>query len=1004
MTRFLFVLLSIWCNPQINHENRLPMHASFDCNNTVVSLDGQWHFNGYANPDLKDSTFHYADFDDSAWRTMPVPGMWELNGFGDPVYICNNFAWRGHYVNNPPIPFFKDNHVGQYRRTFSWSGDCGKEDAILKIGAATSNVKVWLNGEYVGYSEDSRLAAGFDITDKLREGENTIALEIFRWCDGTYLEDQDMWRMSGISRSIEIIRKPKIRMEDIHVTASASGKLDITMYFAEGAGDVSVKLISPKGRSWRWKGTVEGDSLHMVQNIRSPRLWSAETPNLYELEITVRDTLGNKTQTAVSHVGFRDVEVRGKQLLVNGKPVLIKGVNRHEMTARRGPFMTKEDMLEDMRQLKLLNINAVRTAHYPDDPYWYELCDKYGIYVMDEANIESHGVGYKPDITLADKKEWAIAHSERFQRMVQRDRNHPCIIMWSLGNEAGMGQNHENNYKWAKAEDPTRAVVYQILEPDRNDLPYTDIEFFHYRTPSFCEEYLTNGKQTRPFMLQEYAHAMGNSLGNFKEYWDLIRKNLGFQGGFIWDFADQALIVRDSIKIGGDFNNYDPWNASLSSNGLLSSDRKWHPHAWEAKYQMRDILITAGQDDLLRGKVTVKSEYFFKTIKRAVLKWKVLIDGEEIKSGSRRFRLAPQTSKSMRLGFSERSLRRQYPDLEAHDVRVHLSICLGKDCGLLKKGDEISWEDLAMFTATQPVIPSFGKSPETWNISFDQNGFPSSWKADGVEFLAESIRPCFGRAITENDKGAKLEEKMKVWMYPELKLEDINIQGDITKADSGWICTGEGTLSARYKVADVAEVAMTWTVTEDGRLCLREKFTRFPGTPPPFRIGVEFAMPQGFEELDFHGSGPFETYSDRKSSGRIARYVQQIAQQYHSEYVRPQESGNHTDLRYMAVKNKDGKYLVLSSDSVFSGSALPYSREDLDISIHEPGSIHHPQPLTWRKHFHSQDLTPDGLTHIHADLTQMGVGGTDTWGSLPLEEYMLTGTDYTFALTLSPKI
>lgn len=997
------ILFALWCSPELNQENRLPMRATFETDSKTLSLDGVWKFNGCLDPDSRQKTFFDIAFDDSTWGHMPVPGMWELNGFGDPVYICNNFAWRGHYVNNPPIPPTKGNHVGQYRRKFLWSDSNNTEDVILRIGAASSNVSIWLNGEYIGYSEDSHLAADFDITDKLVDGENTLALEIFRWCDGTYLEDQDMWRMSGISRSVEIIRKPKSRLEDLNIEASASGELDIRMSFTPGVGKIDVRLYSPRGwRIWKSKSSVSGNSLHLNRKIRSPKLWSAETPDLYNLKITVTDTLGNITQTAKAEIGFRDVRVKGKQLFVNGQPILIKGINRHEITAKGGYCMTREEMEEDIRLLKSLNINAVRTAHYPNDPYWYQLCDRYGLYVMDEANIESHGIGYKPDVTLADKEEWALAHRERFTRMVQRDRNHPCVIMWSLANEAGMGRNHAANYEWAKNEDPTRPVVYQILKPVNRDLPYTDVEFYHYRTPEFCEEYLTDGKQTRPFMLQEYAHAMGNSLGNFKEYWDLIRRYPGFQGGFIWDFADQALIVRDSIKIGGDFNDYDPWNASLSCNGILSNERKWHPHAWEAKYQMRDIHIGADRDDLLNGKIKVKSEFFFKTLRRTALKWTILIDGEPVKSGSRRFSIDPQEEKVLRLGSIKRVLRQIIPNFAEHDIRVQVSVTMGKDDGMLKTEDEISWEDIEILKASQPVIPSFGKNPQSWSIRFDKDGFPVSWMVDGKDFLARRIQPCFGRAITENDKGAKLDDMMKVWLYPEFRLEAIDTKGDIVKTDDGWTCNGEGLLHADYQVADAGRLEMTWTVTSDGRLCLCEHLTRNPEKPTLFRVGVEFAMPEGFSTLDFHGAGPFETYADRKSAARIARYNQSVAQQYHSGYVRPQESGNHTDLRYMAVCDKTGYSLVLSSDSLFSGSALPYSRKAMDISIHEPGSIHHPEPLTWRKHFHSQDLVPDGLTHIHADLMQMGVGGIDTWKSTPLQQYMLPAGEYTFKLTISP--
>ena len=1000
----LIILLSLlWNDPSVNQENRLPMYASFDCEGKSLSLDGDWKFQGYQNPEIRVEDFWEPDFDDSGWETMPVPGMWEMNGFGDPVYICNNYAWRGHYVNNPPFPPIKDNHIGQYRRSFTWSGG-DAEDVILSIGAVTSNVRVWLNGMYVGYSEDSKLAAEFDITDKLREGDNLLALEVFRWCDGTYLEDQDFWRMSGISRSVNLIRKPKTRLEDLHILSSASGLLDLNLYFKGEVGEVAIKLRSPRGKCLRWKYPVQGDSLHVQRQIASPMLWSAETPNLYSMEIMVRNAEGTQTQLAKTVVGFRDVEVRGNYLLVNGKAVYIKGINRHEMTPYRGYCISREEMLEDVRQLKLLNLNAVRTSHYPNDPYWYELCDRYGIYVMDEANIESHGVGYKPDVTLADKAQWALPHRERFQRMLQRDRNHPCVIMWSLGNEAGDGRNHADNYSWAKAVDPSRPVVYQILKTENRELPYTDIEFYHYRSPEFIKEYLTDGKQWRPFMLQEYAHAMGNSLGNFKEYWDLVRQDRGFQGGFIWDFADQALIVRDSVKLGGDFNDYDPWNVSLHCNGLLSATREWHPHAWEAKYQMRNILMSGSCDELLKGRVHVWSEFFFKTLRRARLKWSVLVDGETVMEGARKLSIDPHKEQCLRLGYTERALRRKCPDLAAHDVRLQLFVYLGKDDGVLKKGDLIAWEDLPICMAEHPVIPVRGTSPENALVVFDDMGFPVRWTAGGVDFLSGRICPCFGRAITENDKGAHLDEIMKPWLYPEWELLDISAEGNMLRTENGWECSGEGTLKCSYRIPEAGVVEMTWTLSSDGDLRLKEHLTRVPDAPPVFRVGVEFAMPGSFSTLDFHGAGPFETYSDRKSAARIAHYTQSVTEQYHAGFVRPQESGNHTDLRYMSLVNAAGDRLLMHSDTCFSGSALPYSRESMDISVQEPGSIHHPEPLTWRKHFHSQDLVPDGLTYVHADLAQMGLGGIDSWKSLPLDEYMLDASEYTFSLTLTPEL
>ena len=1003
----VLALLPFWQNPEINQENRLETTATVQLDRPALCLNGEWKFRGWPSPENRDTLFYREDLDDGCWSSMPVPGMWELNGFGDPIYVTSKYPWLWHYKNNPPFVPLKNNHVGQYRHCFEWNGTAAGERLILRIGAVTSNVRVWLNGRYVGYSEDSRLAADFDITDFIRRGSNLLALEVFRWCDGTYLEDQDCWRMSGISRSVEILSRPENRLEDIRVEASASGKLSLTFAVSPGVKALNIRLKSPSGRVRHWKASAASDTVRFEKRIARPRLWSAETPDLYALEIDVIDTDGRLAETVRTDVGFRDVEVRGKSFLINGKPVLLKGVNRHEMDPDGGYVVTRARMLDDIRQLKRLNINAVRTSHYPDDPYWYTLCDRYGIYVMDEADIESHGMGYKADETLAAKPEWKVAHHERFVRMVRRDRNHPCIIMWSLGNEAGNGENHAANYRWCKKEDPTRPVVYQKLQGRRDELDWTDIEFYHYRTPEFCEEYLTDGRQIKPFMLQEYAHAMGNSLGNFKEYWELIRKYEAFQGGFIWDFADQALRRGDGWAIGGDYNNYDAWMGSMHCNGLLTSDRKWHPHAWEAAFMHRNILVEATQEEACRGRIRLHNEFFFKGLENYRLRWEVLCNGDAsgLQGSVNRLRIGPGRTRTIRLkGFSEKALEKL-----KGEIVLNVSLVLKSPEGLLEEGEELSWGQV-LLKKSEPDMPEC--SPTSWELRFRKSdGFLSSWHAGGRELLAGPLEPCFGRPVTENDVAAMLHHKMEQWLYPHFKLEKLDFDGALNDSGSELICSGgPARLRAEYTLKDSVRVVMEYNIHEGGVLSVKGHLSAPSSAPDLFRVGISFAMPGRFDKLDYYGLGPFENYCDRKAAARLAHYSGNVGGQYNWGYVRPQESGNHEDLRYFRLTDADGYGLYAISDSLFSGSALPLSREAIDLSIHEPGDVHPPATLTWQKHHHSYELLPQaclddrgkGKTWVHLDARQMGVGGINTWGALPLEKYLIHAGNHDFNFTLLP--
>ena len=574
-----------WQDPNIFEENRMPMRATFVTDQQqTLSLNGLWKF--YFNPTVEGRLkgFEAVNFDDRAWDEIPVPGMWDLYGYCDPMYLNIGYPWKGHYENNPPYPALEHNYVGQYRRTFtidpSWIG----KQICLNIGSATSNVRVWVNGKMVGYSEDSKLEARFDLTKYVRAGENLIALEIFRWCDGTYLEDQDFWRFAGIARGVEVYTREKERIEDIHVTAGADGRLKVQAEVTKGVAFVEMEVLDPAGKSVLTSGKVRPvkGTARYEGTVWYPALWSAEAPNLYTLRVKASTYKALAENTALEF-GFRTVEIVGNQLLVNGKPILIKGADRHELSPSGGYVVTEAEMIRDIRIMKELNINAVRTCHYPDDPRWIALCDKYGLYVVDEGNIESHGMGYGP-ATLGQNPLFAKAHLARDSRMVQRDFNHPSVIVWSMGNEAGDGPNFEACYDWIKAYDPSRPVQYErALTRNGESHRYTDIYCPMYASPDDILRYLQKG--TKPFIQCEYAHAMGNSMGNFKEYWDIARREPGCQGGFIWDFVDQALRWpsdkpgTDHIYIfGGDLNDYDPSDGSFNCNGVIAADRSLHPH------------------------------------------------------------------------------------------------------------------------------------------------------------------------------------------------------------------------------------------------------------------------------------------------------------------------------------------------------------------------------------------------------------------------------------------
>ncbi len=1023
-----------WQDPNVFEENRMPMRATFTTDQQEsLSLNGIWKFNWNETIEGRTKGFEAVGYDDSSWKTMPVPGMWELNGFGDPLYVNVGYAWRGHYDNNPPYPPTERNYVGQYRRTFevdpSWIG----KQICLCIGSATSNVRVWVNGKMVGYSEDSKLEARFDITRFVVRGKNEIALEIFRWCDGTYLEDQDFWRFSGIARGVYAYTREKERIEDVNIAAGMDGNFTIKSEVTKGISKLEYQILDKNGKCVA-SGETAPKKLKAVANgsVSSPALWSAETPNLYTLKVSAFSKAGLVESTSIDF-GFRTVEIKNAQLLVNGKPILIKGVDRHELNENKGYVLSEADMLRDIRVMKELNINAVRTSHYPNDPLWYSLCDKYGLYVVDEGNIESHGMGYG-EATLAKREDFKAAHLVRDRRMVLRDINHPSVIVWSLGNEAGNGPNFMASYDWIKAYDPTRPVQYERADDDYN----TDIICPMYRSPEWCVKYCESNP-AKPLIQCEYAHAMGNSMGNFKEYWDIIRKYPNYQGGFIWDFEDQAIIWPSKVPgndhifaFGGDFNEYDASDGSFNCNGVIAADRTYHPHSYEVRYQYRNILSTlASPSVILSGakdlKVNVYNENFFKDLSQYRLLWTAAVEGEPVATGVvENIKAAPGQTATVSVGL---------PSIKApgKDVFLNLSYVLKEKDGLLPAGYEVAYDQLTLqegsgvaFKPGSAAVPGVSVKADKdgyafsgefsfagvgsdraaeWKAAFDpKTGFLTSYKVNGKEMLSEPLTPEFSRALVENDMGARLHNHMGLWRYLKLTLDKM----DVSKSGDGWL------VNAAYKpVKDTVAIRLTYLIRPDGSIEGHEIMEDTPGLesmPDLFRFGMKMTMPGRFSTIDFYGKGPWENYADRNSSAMVGRYTQSVNEQYHYGYVRTQESGTHTGMRWFRIVDSNGDGFEISAPKSFSASALPFPINVLDCMEKGTPDRENKTNTQVGEPRHSLDLKAlahesdreNGQTYVNFDLVQMGVGGINSWGTWPLEQYRIHAAPRDFHFVLRP--
>ena len=1004
-----------WQDAEVNAVNRAPMHSHFfayentdaaakavkEHSKNFMSLNGTWKFNWVQNADQRPTDFWQTTFNDKGWDDLKVPAVWELNGYGDPIYVNVGYAWRSQYKNNPPYVPNENNHVGSYRKEIFVPADWNGKDIFAHFGSVTSNMYLWVNGSFVGYSEDSKLEAEFDLTKYLRPGQkNLIAFQVFRWCDGTYLEDQDFFRYSGVGRDCYLYARNRQRIDDIRIFPDLdsdykNGSLTVRLDL-KGSNNVTLELLDARQQTVAATEVKGSGQVAATLNVENPQKWSAELPYLYTLRASVKK--GNDvTEVVPVPVGFRKIELKNAQILVNGQPVLFKGADRHELDPDGGYVVSKERMLQDIRLMKQFNLNAVRTCHYPDANLWYDLCDQYGIYVVAEANVEAHGMGYE-EKTLAKNPIYKKAHLERNQRNVQRGFNHPSIIFWSLGNESGYGPNFEAAYDWIKAEDPTRAVQYEQAGLNGK----TDIfcPMYYYYTD--CAKYGADASMTKPLIQCEYAHAMGNSQGGFKEYWDLIRKYPNYQGGFIWDFVDQSCRWtgkngKTIYAYGGDFNRFDASDNNFCDNGLVSPDRRPNPHMYEVGYYYQNIWVTAA--DLGKGEINVYNENFFRDLSAYTLEYEVLANGEVIRTGRiDRLDIAPQQTAIVQLDLGKTCACKEWL-LNVRFVQKHRE-------GLLPAGHIVAENQLALTeykapdmelanvteTNQLPVIPTVAENDHHYLIvkgaDFDaefnkRTGFLTHYEVEGTNFLNEeaALTPNFWRAPTDNDYGAGLQRHYAAWKQPDWKLEQLthNTQnGVVTVCATYTMQNIPGRLSLTYVINNRGDIKVTQKLEADKNATVGNLF----------RFGMQLPMPKSFEQIAYYGRGPIENYADRNHSTALGLYRQTVSEQYYS-YIRPQESGNKTDIRWWTLTNAAGTGLQFTAAAPFSASALHYRIDTLDDGDQKDQR-------------HSGELEEDDVTNFCIDQAQQGLGCVNSWGTPPEKEYMLPYGDYEFTFIMRP--
>ena len=974
-----------------------------------LSLNGTWKFRWSKRPADRPKDFYKTNYDAGKWDNFAVPANWEVNGYGVPYYLDVSYPFP---ANPPKIPH-NYNPVGSYKRTFSLPQNWKQREIFIHFGAVHSAMYLWINGKKVGYSQGSKLPAEFNISQFVQPGQNQVAVEVYRWSDGSYLEDQDFWRLSGIERDVFVYSTPKVHIKDFFVLADLdkaykNGVFNLTVDVVNRTGNtaknlqVTAELLNANGKQvFTQKHGVNFNKqtkklrFRFRRKVKKPKRWTAETPNLYTLLISLSDTKNQVVETLTCQVGFHKVEIKQGQLMVNGVPIVIKGVNRHEHDPNNGHVVDEASMIRDIQLMKQYNINAVRCSHYPNDSRWYELCNQYGLYVIDEANIESHGLAISDSTkTLANRPAWFEAHLDRVRRMVERDKNHPCIITWSLGNEAGSGSNFRKMYQWVKQRDQSRPVQYEMSQRT----PYTDIEAPMYRSIERIEKYAKTNPD-KPLILCEYAHAMGNSVGNLQDYWTVIDKYKALQGGFIWDWVDQGLWMKDEkgnkfFAYGGDFDHLPvKSDSNFCINGLVQADRQINPHVWEVKKVYQYIKVKAL--DLHKLTFEIANQYDFINLNKFDIDWELRIDGHLIKQGALpAINLAAHQRK--RYVFPEKLLPK---DING-EAMLTFRFKTNSDQPLVKKGHTVGWyqftlpgkvaketvnvSQLASLKISQNDKAKLRIAGKGFNIRFDKKiGILDSYIYRGTELIKKGLQANFWRPPNDNDLGNGMPARCKIWKDACLVPENFQVKTVtpqiIEVTINSKVSAGKSAYQTTYRIYGSGDIMVQNQFTVD-------KSQKLPELP---RFGMNLQMPKGFTNMQWYGRGPHESYWDRKTGAAIGLYKGNVWAQYHP-YVRPQETGNKTDTRWVALQNKQGFGLAVFGQSVLSCSAYQFANSDLD----------HVSSLIYNRH--TTDVVPRNLVTLNIDYKQMGLGGDNSWGARTHKEYTLPAQDYNYSFRIRP--
>jgi beta-galactosidase len=1025
-----------WENPEMFNQNSEDPHAtlvSFPDEQSALAaiksnspdyltLDGLWKFNWVKSPDQRPFWFFKDDYDTRDWKDIEVPSNWQMKGYDVPIYVNINYPFK----KNPPFIPHDFNPVGSYKRNFRVPAGWKDKEVFLHFGAVSSAFYVWVNEQLVGYSEDSKVPAEFNITKYLKGGKNSVAVEVYRWSDGSYLEDQDFWRMSGIQRTVFLHARPKTYIADFFAVGDLENgyndgllKLDVSLKSSVANNNELVivsslfegsQMLFTESKDVRLNGNKSVVSFS--KKFPGIKKWSAESPDLYSLVISLKDKNGKTFECVSTKIGFRKVEIVNSQLLINGVAIYIKGTNMHEHNDVTGHVIDEATILKDIRMMKSNNINAVRTSHYPNQELWYEMCDKYGLYLVDEADIESHGIGYDKDVTLADKPEWTAAHLNRMQRMVERDKNHASVIIWSMGNEAGDGNNFLTGYKWIKGRDVTRPVQYERAEKETNTTErHTDIFCPMYARIGEIEAYAKNAKNDRPLILCEYAHAMGNSTGNLQDYWDVIEKYPKLQGGFIWDWVDQGILKTNELgekywAYGGDFGEEGiPSDGNFCLNGLVWPDRTAHP----GLYEVNKVYQYVGFEpvDLSNGMVRIKNKYDFTNLSEFKFEWEVVSDGIALQSGKipvpdikpkagllvqipvEKINPAPGAEYFLNIRVSRSDEWNYVPEDHVY-ASAQFKLPVERKQVFLKR------DDIAILQ-TNTSDKKLNVSGTDMKITFDLvTGRLESFNYKGKELIKKAPEPDFWRPPTDNDYGYNMDKLSGVWK----KAGERTI---VTKANINQPELGKVIVTFSYDIPDaagkkIAGYATSYTLYGSSDVVIKNQFTKISDNIPEMpRMGMQMQLPAEFTNLKWLGRGPHENYADRKTSADVGLYESTVADQY-TPYIRPQENGYKTDTRWLTLTDDNGTGLLVSGYPFICFAALNNIHDDFE----SPGKLSQYRKDAKTANTHTVDVKPRDLVNLNIDLGQMGVGGDDSWGALIHPQYRFTGRNYEYSFRLKP--